>query len=775
MKPSFFFANLLVLACLPRFSRSAQCWSCSEPWTNPCLSEPLKSTKVCDTKLSNDERIGVLVGILKPDEKVGLLSNGALNVTRLNIPAYQWWSEALHGVGGSPGVTFNGSTPFATSFPQVVATSSSFNKTLFFLIGQAIGIEGRAFFNNKHAGLTFWTPNINIFRDPRWGRGQETPGEDPFLTSSYAEQFPSGFQGGESYPKYLKGSSCCKHYSGYDLEDWDGVDRHHFDAIITGQDMNDTYFPSFQSCVQKGEVSSIMCSYNSVNGVPSCVNSGLLNGQLRETWGFNGYITSDCQAVTDVLETHNYTRTNDSTIVDTLAAGMDSDCGDFFEKHLQGCVDKGVCDSSVLDPALTNLFRVQFRLGLYDPEEDQPYSKLGINDINTDEHQKLALEAAEQGIVLLKNLDATLPLSAGGVKTLAVIGPNGNATDTLLGNYQGVPQYVVSPLEGIARHVTDTTFAAGCDNTACGNTTGFPAAVQAAAESDQVVLVLGIDQSQEKEGLDRYEISLPGEQEELIALVTQAAKNPIVVVVIGGGCVDLSSLKKNDNVGAILWTGYNGQSGGTAIGNTIFGDNVPSGRLTQTFYEASFIHEVSMFDMGMRPNAKTGNPGRGYRFYTGEPVYKFGAGLSYSRFAYSWSGNNSNPPARVVVDSKTNDRLGEQTHNDMLAADRLMPVVNISFQVENLGPFDASEVVLGYLLPPPQIAGKNGVPLKFLRYFERVQTTINSPTNINLALRPGDLRIAGGTDGAMHTPTGEWAIQIGQDEASKLLYKFTVA
>ena len=179
--------------------------------------------------------------------------------------------------------------------------------------------------------------------------------------------------------------------------------------------------------------------------------------------------------------------------------------------------------------------------------------------------------------------------------------------------------------------------------------------------------------------------------------------------------------------------------------------------------------------MGMRPNAKTGNPGRGYRFYTGEPVYKFGAGLSYSRFAYSWSGNNSNPPARVVVDSKTNDRLGEQTHNDMLAADRLMPVVNISFQVENLGPFDASEVVLGYLLPPPQIAGKNGVPLKFLRYFERVQTTINSPTNINLALRPGDLRIAGGTDGAMHTPTGEWAIQIGQDEASKLLYKFTVA
>ena len=735
----------------------------SVTWTNPCLSEPLSKTDVCDTKIANEDRVEALVNLLKPLEKAALMSNTAGAVPRLNIPAYQWWSEALHGVGNSPGVNFTGKTPFATSFPQVVTTSSSYNKSLFYAIGQAVGTEGRAFFNNQHAGLTFWAPNVNIFRDPRWGRGQETPGEDPTLTSAYAANFPLGFQSGESYPKYLKASSCCKHYSGYDLENWDGVDRHHFNAIITQQDLNDTYFPAFQSCVQESKVSSVMCSYNAVNGVPSCIDSDYLNGQLRKDWGFEGYITSDCQAVEDVYDTHNFTKTPDATIVGTFGAGMDSDCGNFMQNHLNNCILDGTCTDDVIDPPLKNLFRVQFRLGLYDPQNDQPYSKLSVNDINTDAHKQLALEAAEQGMVLLKNDGTQLPLlhSLPASSTIAVIGPNGNATQTLLGNYAGDPEYKISVFEGLCKEYSHCSFESGCDDVACGNTTKFADAASLASKSDIVVLVLGLDQTQESEGHDRTVITLPGEQEGLLNVVAAASKNNIHVVVMGGGTVDLTAAKNDAKVGSIIWAGYPGQSGGIAIANTLTGKNVPSGRLTQTFYPASFVDDVSMFDMNMRPNPETGNPGRSYRFYTGTPVFKFGDGLSYNTFDYSTTTDETT----TVLKGNHVDEIGDKNHNDLVAAKQSESLVTFPITITNQGPFkDAAEVVMVYVHPPKD-SGEKGLPIKSLRWFERIKfDDVNDKKELTIELRAQDFRIARNSDGNMFTPRGKWTIEIGHIE-----------
>eukprot|EP00943_MAST-04B_sp_MAST-4B-sp1_P002064 g2064.t1 len=748
----------------------------SVTWTNPCLSEPLSKTDVCDTTKSNEERVDTLIGLLKPLEKAVLMSNTAGAVPRLNIPAYQWWSEALHGVGKSPGVDFNGTTPFATSFPQVVTTSSSYNKTLFHAIGEAVGTEGRAFFNNHHAGLTFWAPNVNIFRDPRWGRGQETPGEDPILTSAYAANFPLGFQSGESYPKYLKASSCCKHYSGYDLENWDGVDRHHFNAIISQQDLNDTYFPAFQSCVQESKVTSVMCSYNAVNGVPSCIDSDYLNGQLRKDWGFEGYITSDCQAVEDVYDTHNYTKTPSQTIVGTFDAGMDSDCGNFMENHLKDCINDGICTDAVINPPLKNLFLVQFRLGLYDPQSDQPYSKISVDDINTEEHKKLALEAAEQGMVLLKNEDNALPLKnvPSLSSTIAVIGPNGNATETLLGNYEGDPEYKISVFEGLCKVYAKCSFESACDNVACGNTSKFAAVADLASNSDVVVLVIGLDQTQESEGHDRTVITLPGEQEALLNVVAAASKNKIHVVVMGGGGVDLTAAKQNDNVGSILWTGYPGQSGGIAIANTLTGKNVPSGRLTQTFYPASFVDDVSMFDMNMRPNVKTGNPGRSYRFYTGTPVFKFGDGLSYNKFNYSMVQKISrrgsfnvrrNTTKMTLLSGAIVDEIGDKNQNDLIAAKNSENLVEIPISIANKGPFsDAAEVVMVYVHPPKD-SKEVGLPIKSLRWFDRVKfKSVGDKIDLNIVLKAQDFRVARSLDGKMITPRGQWTVEIGHIE-----------
>lgn len=492
-----------------------------------------------------------------------------------------------------------------------------------------------------------------------------------------------------------------------------------------------------------------MCSYNAVNGVPSCANEPLLNGQARGKWGFDGYITSDCGAVNDVYANHKYTNTTDATVVDVLTAGMDSDCGGFLNDHLVAALADGTVTKKMIDTALTNMFRVRMRLGQFDPDSMQPYKNISTKEINTPAHQQLALDAARQGIVLLKNNNNTLPLAASNVHTVAVVGPNGNATTVMQGNYQGVAPYLISPTAGISKYAT-ATYTKGCDINSK-DTSGIPAAVSAAAHADAVVVVVGLDQTQEAEGRDRTDLSLPGQQNALVEQVCAVAKGPVVVVVMSGGSVDLSDVKNNNNVHSILWVGYPGQSGGTAIAETLFGDNNPSGRLTQTFYPSNFTSAVSMFDMGMHPNKTSGNPGRGYRFYTGTPIYPFGTGLSYTTFVYKIFDSVD----ITLKSSMINEAVQMYEHEPHKAP----ALLTIDVIINNNGSRDGSDSVLVFVSAPA--AGGSGH--RRLCAYERVHLKAGGGTGVSFPLSVNSFATVG-EDGSRGTTVGDWVVHVGDSQ-----------
>ena len=430
---------------------------------SPCGDPKFANARFCDASLEIDERVADYMSRITLEDKIGQLTNNAHEMNSVNVPRYQWWSEALHGVAVPCHSFGNGdsSGTCPTSFPQPITTAQSLNRTLWHLIGNAVGTEARAFHNlgaeargSDTLGLTFWTPNINIFRDPRWGRGHETPGEDPTINADYAEDFVGGFQARNATTTMMRGSACCKHFALYSLEGnvdkktgqvtppWgpDGtVTRHNFNAVAQQRDLVETYFPAFISCANRGNASGVMCSYNAVNGIPSCANKELLTTNLRESWGFDGYVTGDCGAVNNVKRQHGYTKTDDATVLAVLRAGTDNDCGGTLSVGLlRAAMQRGTVKESDFEATLKHLFRVQFRLGLFDRSDvgaQIKWSGLGVADIDTPQHRELALEAALQGLVLLKNDNGTLPLRVSGKNahnaTLAVVGPNANATTTL--------------------------------------------------------------------------------------------------------------------------------------------------------------------------------------------------------------------------------------------------------------------------------------------------------------------------------------------------------
>eukprot|EP01119_Soliformovum_irregulare_P012048 TRINITY_DN3096_c0_g1_i1.p1 TRINITY_DN3096_c0_g1~~TRINITY_DN3096_c0_g1_i1.p1 ORF type:complete len:878 (-),score=229.77 TRINITY_DN3096_c0_g1_i1:40-2523(-) len=709
-----------------------------------CDFELNKNSPFCNPQLPLATRVADLISRMTIQEKLGLFGTSANPVGRLMIPAYQWWSEALHGVAGSSGVKFEAPTPVATSFPQVCLTGATWNRTLFSEIANAIGNEARAFANVGHAGLTFWAPNTNIFRDPRWGRGQETVGEDPLLTGTYVSLFSQGLQGPD--PAHMKVSSCCKHFAAYSLENWEGMDRYHFNAIVDQQDLVDTYFPAFQACVEVGKVSSIMCSYNAVNGVPSCADSDLLTVMARNRWGFDGYITSDCGAVDNVLHTHNFTSTTDETCQVVLDAGMDINCGSFLPEYLPQAVTNGYVSKEKLDTALTHLFSVQFRLGMFDPISDQPYGNISIKYINSPEHQFLALDAARQGIVLLKNEKNVLPLT-NAVKSIAVLGPNADATYTLQGNYYGNAPYLVSPIQGLTSYAK-VNFAHGCDIDS-NVTAGFADACTAAGQSDVTVLVMGLDQSQEAEGLDRTILSFPGVQQLFIQQMIRCSKGDVILAVMSGGPVDLTSVKMSSGIKAIVWVGYPGQSGGQALADVLFGEYNVAGRLSYTMYSESLIDAVSMEDMAMRPNATTGNPGRGYRYYTGEPVYPFGHGLSYTTWAYRSSS--------ASVTSLNADSIEMAVTLPEYSPFSAPPIATVKVEVQNTGKRDSDRVILAFISGPN--AGQDGHPIKRVIGFDRVHVKQGSSKTVTFNAKADDFSY---TDayGFRHVQPGRWTIDV---------------
>lgn len=669
----------------------------------------------CNTTRSAGERVADLVSRLTLQEKVGFLVSGAAAVGRLGIPKYEWWSEALHGVSYvGPGTHFASPVPGATSFPQVITTAASFNTSLFEAIGKVVSSEARAMYNLGLAGLTYWSPNVNIFRDPRWGRGQETPGEDPLLSSKYASCYVRGLQqSDDGDPNKLKVAACCKHYTAYDVDNWKGVDRFHFNAVVTQQDMDDTFQPPFKSCVEDGNVASVMCSYNQVNGKPTCADPNLLSGVVRGDWKLNGYIVTDCDSIDVIYNNQHYTKTPEEAAAIAILAGVDLNCGSFLSQHTQAAVQKGFLKESDVDKAISNNFATLMRLGFFDGEPTKRlYGSLGAKDVCTPEHQELALEAARQGVVLLKNSPGSLPFSSTNVKSLAVIGPNANVTKTMIGNYEGTPCKYTTPLQGLSTY-TSTTYEPGCTNVACA-TAQVDRAKQLAAAADATVLVVGADQSIEAESRDRVDLYLPGQQPLLVAEIANVSKGPVILVIMSGGGMDITFAKNNDKISAILWVGYPGQAGGAALADVIFGACNPSGRLPMTWYPQSYVDKVPMTNMNMRPDPATDYPGRSYRFYTGETVFAFGDGLSYSEFTH----HLVQAPTEVSIplqedhvchssECKSIKALGE--HCESLG-------FNVQLRVRNNGTMGGGHTVFLFSSPP----SVHNSPRKHMLGFEKV-------------------------------------------------------
>ncbi|EGN93476.1 glycoside hydrolase family 3 protein [Serpula lacrymans var. lacrymans S7.3] len=600
-----------------------------------CTNGPLAQNAICDTSLDPISRATAVVDLFTIDELINNTVSTSPGVPRLGLPPYQWWSEGLHGVADSPGVNFSASGEFsyATSFPQPIIMGAAFDDELIKSVGAIVGMEGRSFNNYGRAGLDFWTPNINPFKDPRWGRGQETPGEDPYHLAQYVYNLVQGLQGGLDPKPYYQVISTCKHFAAYDLEDWDGNYRYGFDAIVTTQDLSEYYLPSFQSCYRDAKVGAAMCSYNAVNGIPSCANTYLLQSILRDFWGFaeDRWVTSDCDAVDNIYDPHNYTKTPEEAVADALKAGTDIDCGTFYSEYLPGAYNQSLITETELRQALIRQYASLVRLGYFDPTDIQPYRQYNWNNVDTPQAQQLAYQAAAEGIVLLKN-DGTLPLSSD-IKNIALIGPWGNATGEMQGNYYGVAPYLISPLMGAVATGYNVTYVFGTNITS-NDTSGFAAAIAAAQGADVVIYAGGIDETVESEGNDRNYITWPGNQLDLVGELAAVGK-PLVVVQFGGGQVDDTSLKANSTVNALLWAGYPGQSGGSALFDIISGKVAPAGRLPVTQYPADYVYEIPMTDMDLRPNATS--PGRTYKWYTGTPIYDFGYGLHYTTFSYKWA------------------------------------------------------------------------------------------------------------------------------------------
>ncbi|XP_071736901.1 beta-xylosidase/alpha-L-arabinofuranosidase 2-like isoform X2 [Rutidosis leptorrhynchoides] len=660
----------------------------------------LKTYKFCDTSLDIITRVNDLVKRMTLQEKAGSLVSVADSIPRLGIPSYGWWSEALHGVSDTgPATWFNESViPGATSFPQVILTAASFNESLFYAIGKVVSTEARAMYNVGVAGLTFWSPNVNIFRDPRWGRGQETPGEDPLLTSRYGATYVRGLQEREDGDKeLLKVGACCKHYTAYDLDNWTSVDRYHFNAFVTKQDMEDTYNPPFKSCIIDGHVASVMCSYNQVNGIPTCADKVLLEDMVRGQWKLNGYISSDCDSLLVMFRSQNWAKTPEEVAADALHAGLDLNCGDSLKKFTANAVKQGLVNETIVDRAVTNNMATLMRLGFFDGHpRNQLYGNLGKTDVCTQANQELAREAARQGIVLLKNSVNSLPLVTNSIKSLAVIGPNANATKAMIGNYAGVPCKYTSPLKGLSDYVK-TVYEEGCD-IKCNSTVNFEKAKKVAADADAVVLVMGIDLSVAAEALDRTEIDLPGEQNLLVTEVAYAAKGPVIVVIMSGGGVDVEFAKCDPKISSILWVGLPGQEGGGALADVIFGRYNPGGRLPMNWYPRSYVDTVPMTNTNMRPNPTTGQPGQTYRFYRGKTIFQFGFGLSYTSYVHKLI----KAPKVISIPLHQAHRCRSSNCNAIDATESACNDVffDIEMTVTNSGKMGGSHTVLLFTSPP---------------------------------------------------------------------------
>jgi len=583
-----------------------------------------------DEHISFEKRVDNLVNLMTLEEKVSQMVHFSKEIKRLDVPAYTWWNEALHGVARAG---------TATVFPQAIGLAATFDENMMFKVASIISDEARAkhheFLRRNdtgiYKGLTMWSPNINIFRDPRWGRGHETYGEDPYLTSRMGVNFVKGMQGNNK--KYLKTIATPKHYV---VHSGPEKDRHHFNAIVSQKDLRETYLLAFKDCIEEGGAYSIMGAYNRTNDEACCASYTLLQTILRDEFKFDGFIVSDCHAICDLHLHHKITNSPAESAALAVKNGCDLNCGETY-KSLLDAYKEGLITEEEIDTAVKRLFMGRFKLGMFDKESDNPYAKIPYEINDCQAHRDYSVKTAEKSVVLLKN-NGILPLSKS-IKKIAVVGPNADKRGVLLANYNGIPSRYSTILEGIVEKFdkSEVMYSEGCHivnkTVRDDETTLISEAVSISNICDVTIIVTGINSQIEGEeaderypefgGGDRMDIELPGNQNKLISEIAKTGK-PIIVINLSGSAIALNIANKEAD--AILQGWYPGALGGKAIANILCGDVSPSGKLPVTFYKSiAQLPPFTEYELTTQT----------YRYMKETPLFPFGFGLTYSDFVFS--------------------------------------------------------------------------------------------------------------------------------------------
>lgn len=643
-----------------------------------------------------------LTAQMTPEELVYQTLNSAPPIERLHIKGYDWWNEGLHGVARAG---------TATIFPQAIGLAATFDEELLEQVADAVATEGRAKYNmqqryhdvGRYKGLTFWAPNINIFRDPRWGRGHETYGEDPYLTSRMGIRFIKGLQG--HHEKYLKSAACVKHFAVHSGPE--GL-RHSFNAQVSQKDLYETYLYAFKACIDEGKVEAVMGAYNRTNGEPCCGSKTLLIDILRKKWGFQGHVVSDCFALRDFHEHHKVTKSPVESAALAMNHGCDLNCGNMY-LHLAEAVNQGMVREERLREAVTNLYTTRMKLGTLEENHDNPYDNIPYSVVDSKEMKEFNKKTAEQTLVLLKN-DGILPLNLEKIHTIGVIGPNADSRRALVGNYEGTASRYYTISEGIQDYVGEKArvlVSEGCHLYKEEWKKNRIAEVHAIAEeSDVLVVCLGLDAGIEGEqgdagndfaSGDKPDLNLPGEQEKILQAACESGK-PVVVLLLSGSALAVNYAE--EHASAIMQCWYPGAQGGRAVASVLFGEASPQGHLPVTFYRTT--EELPDFtDYSMN--------NRTYRYMKQEALYPFGYGLTYTRFVYS-------------------DMECVYTTEDLqhMAAGKEASVT-VSLTVKNQGNYDCADTVQIYVKalcensPNPQL---KGIAKVFLRAGEEKKVEV---------------------------------------------------
>ena len=666
-------------------------------------------------------RAKALAAKMSLEEKAGQLSYIAPPIPRLGVPAYNWWNEALHGVARAGA---------ATSFPQAIGLAAMFDEELLEKLGDVAATEGRAKYNALSAqddrdiykGLTFWSPNVNIFRDPRWGRGHETYGEDPCLTSRLGKAYVRGLQGdGET----MKAAACAKHFA---VHSGPESLRHKFNAVASPKDMEETYLPAFEACVRDAGVEAVMGAYNRTNGEPCCGSETLLKDILRGRWGFQGHVVSDCWAIRDFHTGHMVTENTAQSVALALKNGCDLNCGDCY-RCLLLALREGLISEEDITRAVERLFTTRYLLGVLG--EGSEYDSIPYEAVECPEHLALAHKAALESCVLLKN-NGLLPLNPETVGTVGVIGPNANSRAALVGNYHGTASRYVTVLEGIQDAMEGhgrVLYSEGCHlwrdrvEPLAQASDRMAEAIAVARHSDVVVLVLGLDETLEGEqpdegnaagSGDKEDLLLPSPQRMLLRHVLSAGK-PTLVVLLAGSAIDLSEAEAQADAVLLGW--YPGAGGGRAIADLIFGKESPSGKLPVTFYRNEALDELPAFTDYAMTN-------RTYRYYQGEPLYPFGYGLTYGDAAVT-----------AVTAEETRAHI----------------------TVENRGDRAVREVVQLYMKDE---ASPDAPPNPILCGFRRVELGVGETKTVDIPIEPSAFTVVNAA-GERIPGSGDWTLYAG--------------